>query len=163
MTANSIRPACDDDLERILEIEVGANPRPWTRTALTAELNKPHAHFWVVTDDENDETIFAFAIFQLVGDQAHLLEIAVDARVRKHGFGGQLVRAIINFTLRHSGESVYLEVRKSNANAVAFYQHLGFVVVDTKSAYYSDGEDAYAMCFRLKHGAAGDAEEKADA
>ena len=41
-------------------------------------------------------------------------------------------------------------MRKSNAEAVAFYQHMGFIVVDTKSRYYSDGEDAYAMCFRLK-------------
>lgn len=147
---DSIRPATEHDIDRVHEIELAQNPTPWSREALAAELNEKSAHFWVITDDETDEIIYGYLIFRFVAGVAHLLQVGVDPRIHKAGYGGKLMRAMINFMLKQGGESIYLEVRKSNENAVAFYQHLGFVIVAAKPNFYSDGADAYSLSFRLQ-------------
>ena len=147
---DSIRPVTDSDLDRIQEIEAVQNPSPWTREALLAELHGENSHFWVMTDDETDQTIYGFIIFRFVAGEAHLLQLGVDPRIHKVGYGGKLARAMINYVLRKGGENVFLEVRKSNENAISFYQHLGFVIVTSKPKFYSDGADAYAMSFKMK-------------
>ncbi len=50
----SLRPASDDDLAQVLEIENKSYPLPWTAEAFTQELEKPYSSFLVLTDDETD-------------------------------------------------------------------------------------------------------------
>ncbi|MEF9926122.1 MAG: N-acetyltransferase, partial [Raoultibacter sp.] len=43
--------------------------------------------------------------------------------------------------------TMLLEVRANNEGAIAFYQKLGFVVVETLEAYYTNPtEDALVLC-----------------
>jgi ribosomal-protein-alanine N-acetyltransferase len=149
MSNDSIRPATEDDLARILEIEAIQNPTPWTLAALKAEIVAKNSHFWVMTDDETDQILYGFLIFRFVAGEAHLLQVGVDPRIHKVGYGGKLMRAMINFVTRNGGERIFLEVRKINENAISFYQHLGFVIVTSKPSFYSDGADAYSMSFKL--------------
>ena len=49
-----------------------------------------------------------------------------------------------------SGGSALLEVRASNAAAIAMYQrHLGFATVGRRRGYYADGEDALLMALPM--------------
>ena len=41
--------------------------------------------------------------------------------------------------------SCSLEVRTTNASAIALYEHLGFRKQETIPKYYEDGADAYRM------------------
>ncbi len=44
---------------------------------------------------------------------------------------------------------VLLEVRRSNASAIALYRRLGFVAMGVRARYYPDDEDAVEMVLRL--------------
>jgi ribosomal-protein-alanine N-acetyltransferase len=144
----STRPATPDDLDQVAEIERRSIVPPWTRAAFEAELAKTSGRFWVLTDDETDTKVVAYAVFSFPADQAHLVTFAVHSDFRRQGLGVYLLRRLIAYVMRKGGASVYLEVRKSNFAAVQLYQSLGFVVVRTVPRFYPDGEDAYAMIFQ---------------
>ncbi len=144
----SLREAVIEDLEKISIIEKESNPIPWSPKSLGSEISGKN-QFWVVTDDETDEKIFGFLIFSAVGEEAHVLEIAVGVPFKRQGLGRYIIQRMISFALRKGHDSIYLEVRSENEEAIKFYQSLGFVVIHRKSKYYSDGADAFSMIFRM--------------
>jgi ribosomal-protein-alanine N-acetyltransferase len=153
----SPRPATAEDLEQVLEIEGKSIVPPWTLAAFAAELEKKTSRFWVLTDDETDSKVLAYAVFSFPAEQAHLLTFAVHPELRRQGLGLFLLRRLIHYVMRKGGESVVLEVRKGNAVAVQLYQLLGFLVIHTIPRFYPDGEDAFSMIFQ-----AGRAEDDGD-
>lgn len=146
--AYSPRPATEDDLAQVVDIEQKSIVPPWTRAAFAAELEKKTSRFWVVTDDASDEKVLAYAVFHFPGDQAHLVTFAVHPEFRRGGLGGYLIRRLLHYVIRRGGASVVLEVRKGNAAAIHLYQSLGFVVIHTIPRFYPDGEDAFSMIFK---------------
>ncbi len=135
-------------MAQVAAIEAKSIRPPWSESAFKAELDKKHANFWVVTDDETDELVMAYAVFSFPGDQAHLQTIAVHPGHRRKGLAALLVRKLISYVMKKGGESVILEVRKSNLAALQLYQNLGFVVVRTLK--YPDGEDGFALLFKVE-------------
>jgi ribosomal protein S18 acetylase RimI-like enzyme len=79
--------------------------------------------------------IFAYIVFAHHG---HIISIAVDPARRRKGIGKILLeRAIAHPRIR----KLRAEVRVSNKGAQAFYEEMGFRVVEVVSNYYGD-EDA---------------------
>lgn len=146
----SPRPATDDDLDQVAAIERNYFQPPWSKEAFRAELGKKTAQFWVLTDDETDQKVLAYIVFSFPGEQAHIQTFAVKPEERRRGLGKYLLRQVIAFVMRKKGESIVLEVRKGNKEAVPLYQSLGFIVLHTTSRFYPDGEDAYSMIYRTE-------------
>jgi [ribosomal protein S18]-alanine N-acetyltransferase len=68
----------------------------------------------------------------------------VDPAVRNRGLGRRLLEAL--FERAGQDESYTLEVRTSNAPAIALYEHYGFRSAGMRPRYYQDtGEDAMIM------------------
>lgn len=144
------RPASEDDLKKVAAIEKYSNRPAWSVESFRAELNKKKSHFWVLTDDETDEEILGFVVFSFPAEQAHIQTLAVARAARRQGLASELIRAVIRYVMRHKGETVALEVRKSNQPAISLYQGLGFVVVHTVKGLYPDGEDGYSLVYRCE-------------
>lgn len=156
----SVRPAAEEDLFQVVDIEARSNRPPWSIEAFRAELAKPHAHFWVITDNETDAQVLAYAVFALPAEQAHVQTVAVRPDHRRQGLAAQLLRQLIAFTIRQKAESLILEVRKGNEAAVRLYQSVGFDVIRTVEKFYPDGEGAYVMVYKTeREKIAGPAEE----
>lgn len=60
---------------------------------------------------------------------AHL-HIDLLARARGHGHGRELIERQLGSLRRQSARGVHLDVAADNANAIAFYRHLGFAEID---------------------------------
>jgi [ribosomal protein S18]-alanine N-acetyltransferase len=75
----------------------------------------------------------------------HIMNVAVDPDERRTGVATALLRAL----LERVGEPrarFTLEVRQSNAAAIALYQGFGFRTAGLRRRYYQDnGEDALIM------------------
>jgi ribosomal-protein-alanine N-acetyltransferase len=74
----------------------------------------------------------------------HLMNIAVDPDLRRRG----IARSLIDSMIERAGvdANFTLEVRVSNAPAIALYESYGFRSVGTRRRYYQDtGEDAIIM------------------
>jgi ribosomal-protein-alanine acetyltransferase len=94
--------------------------------------------------------IIGFGIVRIVADEAEIRTIAVEERSRRKGAGRAIARAMLAFAGAQAARQVFLEVRKSNAAAIALYESLGFKQLSLRKEYYSnpDGsrEDATLMC-----------------
>jgi [ribosomal protein S18]-alanine N-acetyltransferase len=90
----------------------------------------------------------AVAALTLVADEASLLNIIVDPTCRRKGFGRSLLVHGLERMRRRGARRCFLEVRRSNAAAIALYHSLGFTVVGERRGYYrgrGGGEDALVM------------------
>ncbi|MGZ3713476.1 MAG: ribosomal protein S18-alanine N-acetyltransferase [Bdellovibrionota bacterium] len=145
----SPRPATEDDIAQIVDIEQGAMRPPWGANSFRAELTKRTSRFWVITDNETDAKVMAYIVFSLPAEQAHIQTFAVKPELKRQGLGKYLLRQVIAFVMRQKGESIVLEVRKSNLAAVSLYQSMGFIVLHTMTKFYPDGEDGYSMIYKI--------------
>jgi ribosomal-protein-alanine N-acetyltransferase len=79
-------------------------------------------------------------------DEAHFTNVAVHPAWRRSGLGRRLLRALLDKARGEACLSATLEVRPSNAAALALYTSEGFTPVALRPRYYSDdGEDAMIL------------------
>lgn len=89
--------------------------------------------------------VAALAWRQVAPDEREILYIETAAGHRRRGVARQLLQSLLN----HSKGTTYLEVRESNAAAIALYIQCHFEPVGRRIAYYSDPvETAIVLKFR---------------
>lgn len=83
---------------------------------------------------------------------------ALDLEIRKVGtlpvFQRQGIASALLLNLietNSAAERLLIDAAHTNAPALAFYEHWGFVAIHRRPRYYSDGSDAIVMAKRLPH------------
>ena len=100
---------------------------------------------------EREGRIVAYGVLMLAPGEAQLLNLSVVPDARRNGLGSELLAQFLDDARRLGAEQVFLEVRESNAPAIALYARAGFESVARRESYYpaaSDGaprEDALVM------------------
>lgn len=79
------------------------------------------------------------------GKVARVLMLAVLPESRRRYLGQMLMRRLYGSCAANGMDTVILEVRKSNAEAIAFYAREGFETFGEISNFYTNGEDAWKM------------------
>ena len=137
----TIRPLGYSDLPQVIAIERRAFPTAWSLGMFVLELSKPSG---ICLAAIRDSKLVGYLICARYADVWHLMNIAVDPSVRGQGVGTALLEQMV----ARAGEdaSYTLEVRPSNATAIALYERFGFRSAGTRRRYYHDtGEDAVIM------------------
>ena len=95
-------------------------------------------------EEEKEEgyDIIGFVAGAVRDGHGHVSGIAVEHEYRRKGIGGSLLRRLYEEFYNDGFERVTLEVRKSNKEAIRFYERQGFKPVFVIHGYYADGEDA---------------------
>jgi ribosomal-protein-alanine N-acetyltransferase len=146
----SVRQGTDDDARALAELDRRSSPAPWTAEHFQKELAKPFSHLLVMTDDETDEQVIAFlAAWVHARGDCEILNVAVDLRMRRLGVAELLIENLRRQALRAQCTRMVLNVRTSNAAAIALYQKAHFAIEHTRKRFYSNGEDAYEMVIDL--------------
>ena len=83
-----------------------------------------------------------FLIGRQTGDEAEILNLAVETKSRRRGEGGALLKAAVQEFRARGVSRVFLEVRESNEAGVGFYEKHGFSKVGRREGYYRDPEEA---------------------
>jgi ribosomal-protein-alanine acetyltransferase len=134
------------DLAYVAALEHEIHAAPWSlgnfRDALAAGYG--------ATVGERDGRILAFGVMTLGPGEAQLLNLSVVPDARRRGLGGALLERFIDDARRAGAEQMFLEVRISNAPAIALYEVAGFEPVGRRHAYYPEtsrsvSEDALVM------------------
>jgi len=76
---------------------------------------------------------------------ARILMLAVLPAYRRRSLGLKLMSELDANSLAGGMDTLILEVRKSNRDAIRFYEKQGFTVYGEIKAFYSNGEDALKM------------------
>ena len=144
----SIRPMEHDDLSMVSDIERRSYEFPWSHGVFRDCLLAGY-HCIVL---ERDGRVAGYGILSIAAGEAHILNLCVDPHYRSHGFGEQLLDAILARSRSANVREIFLEVRPSNLTALALYRKKGFHKVARRPAYYqaSDGrEDAAVLAKKL--------------
>ncbi len=95
---------------------------------------------------KQDDAIIAFIAGILPARRrARILMLAVRDSYRNQGIGTVLTDEFTERCRTRKISSIELEVRKSNAGAIRFYERLGFHIRYLLPRFYTDGEDGYKM------------------
>lgn len=85
-----------------------------------------------------------------LGEEAEILELAVDLKHRRQGHGSFLLRTFVQHISRSAVQKIFLEVRESNGPAIALYKKFGFQTSGRRTNYYRNPEeDALLMTLSL--------------
>ena len=91
---------------------------------------------------EEERKIIGFIVARQVAEEAEILNLAVHLLRRRKGEAAELLRAVMEQLKSQQVKRVFLEVRESNAPAIAFYAKHGFYKSGRRAGYYRNPEEA---------------------
>jgi len=141
----NIVPMTADHLEELERLERICFSRPWSRKMLAEELDNECAAFLVAEDPVTKEVV-GYAGLLVMADEGYITNVAVFPEYRRQGVAGQIIAVFDNFARGNRLAFLTLEVRPSNAAAIALYQSFGFEEVGRRKNYYDlPKEDALIL------------------
>ncbi|MGN0604648.1 MAG: ribosomal protein S18-alanine N-acetyltransferase [Oscillospiraceae bacterium] len=136
----TIRKAVQSDLAAMCEIEKECIADPWSLAAFESSFASEGAVF-LVAEAENGE-VCGFVTANAVLDEINIYNVAVREGFRRLGIASALLSELEN----SKPYSINLEVRESNASAIALYEKCGFEQVGRRKNFYSKpNENAVLM------------------
>ena len=139
--AVEIRRLTYADLPQVVAIERRAFTTPWSLAMFVLELSKPSG---VCLAAVVETELAGYIVCSRYDTVWHVMNVAVDPDRRRRGIATALIAALLD---RIGDDApVTLEVRRSNAGALALYERFGFRSAGVRPRYYADnGEDAVIM------------------
>ncbi len=121
------------DADAVAEVESRAFSHPWTRGNFENSIKAGHLGL-VLRDAAGG--LAGYAVLMPVVDEMHLLNITVEPARQGQGLGRLLLAAALATAEAHHLHTMLLEVRPSNAAALALYRQAGFVEIGRRKGYY---------------------------
>ncbi|EPJ49176.1 MAG: hypothetical protein OFPI_26190 [Osedax symbiont Rs2] len=110
---------------------------PWSVGQLQQQLNNSKSlNLGLLANGQ----LLGFAFYQLLFEQAEILQIAIDPAQRRQGYAGKLLQQSIAALLERDIEQLLLEVRASNDSAIKLYLQFGFSLDGRRKSYYPSSE-----------------------
>lgn len=132
------------DVPRIVIIEKESFATPWSQEAFRTELTTNSLARYLVL--EEGDQIIAYGGYWQILDEGHITNIAVAANQRGKGYGRAILEALIRDARSLGVQYMTLEVRRSNAPAIALYESFGFTIEGVRENYYqAEQEDALIL------------------
>lgn len=139
-----LRDMTEADLDAVLRIERAVHAHPWTLGNFSDAMRSRYQ----CKVFESDGVMLGYAVLMLAVDESELLDIAIDARQQRRGWGRKLLDELMVLARHHGRRRMVLEVRASNAAAIALYRKAGFADIGLRRDYYpaeNGREDAILM------------------
>lgn len=138
-----IRKMCAADVPQIAALETRCFSDPWSERSVAGELENELSLWFVAVEDE---TVLGYIGSQSVPPDADVMNLAVAPDARRRGVASALLTALIAALRARGIEKLFLEVRPSNAPALALYRAFGFQELGCRKGYYVNPiEDALIL------------------
>jgi ribosomal-protein-alanine N-acetyltransferase len=139
----TIRRLTYADLPQVIAIERRSYPTPWSLAMFVLELSKPSGICLTATDAGG--AIIGYCICSRYDTVWHIMNVSASPDHRRRGVASALLADLIG-RVDEAEPRFTLEVRTSNAGAIALYEGFGFRAAGLRRRYYQDnGEDAVIM------------------
>jgi ribosomal-protein-alanine N-acetyltransferase len=143
-----VRKMRREDVDAVVAIETEAFSSPWRRETFLELIDRPTAELLVM--DLGSREVVGYAVLWCVLDQGELANVAIAKPMRGRGLGRALLREVLAVARRRGVETVFLEVRESNAPALGLYKRFGFSEVGHRRGYYDHPkEDARILMAKI--------------
>jgi ribosomal-protein-alanine N-acetyltransferase len=133
------------DLTAIQVIERQVYPAPWSVNVFTSEIELARQGQRYYVSAHRAGRLVGYAGMMIVGDEAHITNIATDPERQREGIGRRLLADLAWEARRRDCVGLTLEVRISNTAAQGLYHLFGFEPAGIRQRYYENVEDAIVM------------------
>ena len=128
---------------QIAELEKCCFSDPWSERSVASELDNKLS-FWLGALE--GETVAGYIGSQTVMDETDMMNVAVHPDFRRQGIAEMLITELVKNLKQKGSRCLSLEVRASNAPALALYGKLGFSEIGRRKNYYRNPrEDALIL------------------
>lgn len=135
-------------LHEVEAIERACFSMPWSLDSFKEELINPNA---VYAAAELEGRVAGYGGMRHAAGEYYIDNIAVAPDKRRQGIGRQIMSYLVGYAKKHGGEFVSLEVRPSNAPAIALYESLGFKRAGLRRDFYEKPREdglIYTLSFK---------------
>jgi len=146
----ALRRMRETDLPMVVAIENVSFSNPWSEETFRGEIqNRPISHPLVIVEGPGARVV-GYVIYWQIQQDVQVNNIAVHPDFRGRGIGEAALRTALALAVAAGAAFVTMEVRPSNAPALALYRKMGFAIMGTRKGYYTNpDEDAYIMGLAL--------------
>ena len=139
----NIRTMTETDVQAVAALEQENFSSPWTPAMILEELAQDCSRYFVA---ECEGKVIGYGGMQIILDEGYVTNIAVNGEYRRRGVASALIERMLEEPLSF----LSLEVRVSNAPAIALYRKFGFSQCGLRRGYYTNPtEDALILtCMR---------------
>jgi ribosomal-protein-alanine N-acetyltransferase len=147
-----IRPFKREDLQKVIHINRTCLPENYPGLFFLSIYDSFPKAFIVAVDDTAHEIIgyvmgrvergFSNLKSVKLTKKGHIVSIAVINEYRRMGVASQLLKDALEGFREYGASESFLEVRKSNIEAINLYRTMGYEEKKVLPGYYRDGEDA---------------------
>ena len=128
---------------QVAELEKICFADPWSEKSVASELDNKWALWLVVVEDD---VVTGYIGSQTSIDETDVMNVAVHPDCRRRGIAESLIIRLVEELKKRGSHALMLEVRASNAPAIALYEKLGFSQVGCRKNYYRNPkEDALIL------------------
>lgn len=148
----TIRTALASDIPAVHRIEQASFSDPWSEASFRSLIGHPFVRGSVaeLVSAEDAGRLVGYCFATIAAGEAELLNVAVTPDSKGKGIGGALLDDLMDAAAFAGVKEIYLEVRESNAPAIALYEGRGFQRISVRAGYYTfPVEDAIVMCRSL--------------
>lgn len=133
----------ESHVSAVAELEKLCFSDPWSENSVASELTNKLS-LWLVAEDEGK--VAGYVGSQTCCDETDMMNVAVHPDLRRKGIAEALVNALVEELKVIGSHCLTLEVRASNAPAIALYEKLGFAEIGRRKNYYRNPrEDALIL------------------
>lgn len=139
-----VRRMQQEDVEGVMLIENIVCEFPWT-PSIFSDCIKVGYGCWVLSEKNK---VLGYGLLSVSAGEGHILNLCISPERQRQGLGKRMMLHLIKECQRQRCDSVYLEVRVSNARAFELYKQLGFVQISERKDYYpatNGREDALVL------------------
>lgn len=141
----TVRAMQTKDADEVSRLEQQIFSQPWSRQGFVDSIELGNTVFLVA---EEQSKILGYIGMYLSVDEAEITNVAVAPAKRRRGIGEMLLKAAKEEVGLRSIDTIVLEVRVSNGDAVRLYERNGFQVCGRRKEFYElPREDAYIMVY----------------
>lgn len=136
------------DLPQVLAIETNAYPFPWTENIFRDCIRVGYRCRLL----EVDGVIEAYGVLSVGVNEAHVLNLCVRVESQGRGLARRMLKHLLEVARVNRAQTIFLEVRPSNATALNLYRSMGFCEIGLRRGYYPNTkgrEDALVMAMSL--------------
>ena len=146
-----IRDASRSDLPRLLELERQCFSVPWTERMLLSQMD-PERNVFLVAGAAG--TVAGYVGLMYVLDEGYISNVCTAPEYRRRGVADALLTALEERCAEKRLAFLTLEVRESNAPAIALYAKHGYESVGRRKNYYEKPREDAILMTRFLPGAA---------
>lgn len=147
----TVVPMDKTHIEAVAALEQRCFSAPWSAQSIAAETDNPLSRFLVAVAGSS---VAGYIGAQEIAEECYITNLAVAPEYRRKGIARALLTAAEKGARERGCSFITLEVRPSNAPAIALYSQNGFTVAGERRGFYTKpDEDALIMTKYFNRGA----------